>query len=78
MTTTTQALSGSEQLDYIEIQKNIEAKGTPEEKQEFHALRAKIVDDVVTDNPSVQGDIANQVRARIVFNPKYDKFKKKP
>jgi hypothetical protein len=76
MTTTTQTLSGSEQQDYINIQKNIETRGTKQEKDEFRDLRAKIVDTVVSGNSSVQGDIANQVRARIVFNPKYDQYKK--
>jgi hypothetical protein len=76
MTTTTQALSGSEQTDYIEIQKNIEARGTAAEKEEFENTRADCVETVVSSNTSIQGDIANQVRARIVNNPKYEPFKK--
>jgi len=75
MTTTTQALSGNEQTEYIKIQKNIEARGTAQEKKEFEETRADCVETIVSDNTSIQGDIANQVRARIVNNPKYAPFK---
>jgi hypothetical protein len=76
MTTTTQALSGTEQQEYINIQNNIKARGTPQELKEFRETRADCVETVVSDNSSIQGDIANQVRARIVNNPIYDKFKR--
>jgi hypothetical protein len=75
MTTTTQTLTGTEQDEYVRIQKNIEDRGSAQEKQEFHDTRADCVDRVVSRNSSIQGDIANQVRARIVNNPKYAPFK---
>ena len=76
MTTTTQTLSGGEQTDYINIQKNIEIRGTSAEKKEFEETRADCVETIVSANSSIQGDIANQVRARIVNNPKYEPFKR--
>ena len=73
MTTTAQALSGTEQTDYLKIQKAIEAKGG-QELEDLSKLQAKIVNDIVSANSSIQGDIANQVRAKILNSSKYTKY----
>lgn len=73
MTTTTQALSGAEQAEYLKIQKEMEKLGGQELK-DFVELQGQIVNGVVSGNSSVRGDIANQVRARILNNKKYNKY----
>jgi hypothetical protein len=75
MTTTTQALSGTEQGDYLTIQDKIKMHGTPDEVQEFIELQAEIVNTVVSTNSSIQADIGNQVRARILNSSKFRKYK---
>lgn len=74
MTTTTQSLSGGEQGDYLTIQKNVEDRGTPEEKAELKELQAEIVNELVSENPAIQGEIANRVRAGILNSAKWKPF----
>ena len=75
MGSTSQALSGSEKRDYQRIQENIAKKGSPAELKAFEELRAQIVKDILAANLAVQGELANEVRAQILYSGKYDHYK---